>query len=134
MNITVHRQALAEVESELVPLLEKIRALNAVADYHRAKITATNGTHADSGEDDEKPAQQAPPAGGNGEPRKQIDYIVDVLKQAGRPLKTAQIVDGMFQRGFKCPDVDKLKRSIFTTLIRSPKIEKVGTGMWGLAE
>lgn len=64
---------------------------------------------------------------------KQVDAAAEVLRSAGRPMRTPDIAAALIAGGFPMTDIKRLKVSLFTSMMRKPTVfEKVGSGMWTL--
>jgi len=126
MDATGIRQMLSEVESD-------IARLQSVADYLREKIAAANGRVVPRGK-----SSAATSAGSSSSTSlagfKQVDAAEIVLKEAGKPMPTADIARAMIDRGFEGGDFAKLRKNLYVALWRSSggRFKSAGAGIWRL--
>jgi len=128
MDAAGHADAYREVLADMLKARSAYRKLKAVAEYHKLKaglvITATPvSTNGRTG--------LARPPSNRFRGVKQIDAAEAVLREAGAPLKTAQIADAMLKHGFDGGNSKKLRNAIFTGMTRKPAVfQKLESGTW----
>jgi hypothetical protein len=128
---STHQQMLDQVRQEIQALESQLAVLRAVEQYHAHKASG-----------DAEPAVvrlTVSPVTIGGAPRftnmNQTDAAVEVLREAGRPLSTADIAKALVQGGVRAKAPDRLKASLFPAMQRKPAVfRKAGPGLWALAD
>ena len=113
-----------EIEAEIAALERNIDELRAVAKYHKDRMdkAAPKAVFA-------RPITRETRA--LHRDMKQIDAAEIVLKEAGKPLKTGEIVERLEARGYPIPDAKKTRVSLYTSLLRrSDRFRRVAVGTW----
>jgi len=140
MQLDAHRQVLDEVEQDIAAYTERLRELNAVADYHARKLgisrrlpasgPSLNGTNG---------RQQALPATRQGNRFRDINQrsaAHTIILEAQQPMRATDIARVMIANGYPEPEsLSKLSNSLFTTMTRDPgRFKKVGVGLWDVVK
>lgn len=132
MDAHDHAEAYRDVLAEMKRARKEYMKLRAVAEYHKSKAgEAVNSvSHVVTKGIDEVRVL----ASGRFSGVKQIDAAEAVLRERGRPMKTAEIAEAMLLGGYEA-DPKKLRNALFTGLGRKPKtFIKLDAGTWGLHE
>src|SRR5437016_4938943 len=101
MRAEDHRQFIFEVQQEIDLLNERLRQLEAVADYHRSKIdgeralVASNGNGHHLSGDDGKASLAARLAGKN-----QREAAAIIIEDFGKPMRVPEIARALVQCGY----------------------------------
>lgn len=130
MDAAGHAEAYRDVLADMLKAKREYRKLKAVAEYHKAKAGIT-------GSDDDQPSRPSRQTTEIGSDRfrdsRQIDAAETVLREAGKPMKTAEIADAMLRGGFPSDSNKKLRNAIFTGMTRKPGVfHKLESGTWAL--
>ncbi len=123
-----HAAVLVEVQADIAATETRLTELRLVANYHREKA-------GNAGETLSPDSVVITSATKNGHlaSMTQADAAETVLREAGKPLRTAAIVQRMAEGGFPMADPKRLKMSIFTTMSRKKdRFRKASKGIWKL--
>lgn len=123
MNPEQHAEFYQEVLTDIAMCEKQLDELRAIAQYHAAKAGISG---------DSKPPKPSRKAVRFAKIH-QIKAVETILREAGEPLRTAEIVSRMKAGGFPGKDPARVKMSIFTSMTRKIDIfKKTGPGMWSL--
>ena len=134
MDAVKHAECYHDVLADMKAAKREYFKLKAVAEYHRKKAGLAIGLPVDIHNPEPTTAGNRPRNTKRFSSSKQIDAAEAVLREAGRPLKTAEIAERMQREGFPMQSAKKLRNAIFTGMTRKPAVfKKLESGTWSLA-
>jgi hypothetical protein len=133
---STHEQMLDQVRQEIAVLEDQLALLRAVEQYHsqkaRGKVVVTLAPLR-IGISAIPPTVSMTPSGKRFAALNQTDAAAEVLREAGRPLSTAEIAEALVQGGVRAKSPARLKASLFPAMQRKPSVfRKAGPGRWAL--
>lgn len=145
MATDFHRAALDEVQAEISQLRTRLDTLQAVAEYHSAKLeqvkvnAAPRESHPWNGHDVRYSNQLKEAAASASRVLAahltQRQAALAALQSAQKPLRATDIAQAIVKMGYPAPEkMSALANSLFTSMKRDPKrFRKAGAGLWEAA-
>ncbi len=131
MSAERHAEFYKELQAEIADLEQKLKELRLLAEYH-GKKAGIRGNSSPRKRTKKKAAARRPHRSTGG--ITQAKAAESILREAGKPLRAAEIAQRVINSGFEGSDLKKLKISLFTTMTRQKHVfEKAGPGLWTLA-
>jgi hypothetical protein len=135
MKPDAHAEFYREAVEEMRQLKERYREIRAVASYHKRKAGLGEIKIVFRSPGSTSAPLPISPEATRFRAFKQIDAAETVLREAGHPMKTSDIVDAMIGQGFLASDPKKLRNAVFTGMTRKPSVfEKSEAGTWQIQQ
>jgi hypothetical protein len=133
--MTEQNSLLADVQQEIATLEARLSELRTVERWLASKSAKAAAAVVENG----VPVRSEPHAAAVKEsPYRRLTVrqaALDVLRKAGKPLKTRSITEALLAGGYQTTNVDTMNTTVFSTLDREADLfKKVGPGLWALVD